>query len=108
MAQTREEILSEIEHLKSQERTCRAALNDLSDEYHALLAQMRESHRTLETLERKRLQLEASLTEIKVCKPSNEKSKKSPTKNDILQAIISLSASEREELKRKLLQDTLN
>lgn len=91
---TREEILSEIEHLKSQERTCRAALNDLSDEYRALLAQMRESHRTLEALERKRLQLEASLTEIKVCKPSNGKSKKSPTKVDMLQAFSSLSKEE--------------
>ena len=99
MAQTREEILDRIEQLKTSERAVRRELEVLNREYNSLRAKIKSCRTKIDTLEKERLSLEASLMTIKKCKPRESgRTKKQPAKVDMLQAFSSLSKEERQAL----------
>lgn len=96
---TREEVVERITELRADELIARRELEILNREYNSLRAKIKSCHTKIDTLEKERLSLEASLMTIKKCKPRESgRTKKQPAKVDMLQAFSSLSKEERQAL----------
>lgn len=100
---TREEVVKRIAELRAKEIIARKEIEVLNREYNSLGAKIRSYHTKIDTYEKERLSLEATLVTVKKCKPRESGcTKKQPTKVDMLQVFSSMSKEERQALIAKL------
>lgn len=96
---TREEVVERIAELGANELLVRKEMELLNREYNSLMAKMKICHTKIDTYEKERLSLEATLITIKKCKPRESgRTKKKPAKVDMRQMLSSLSKEERQAL----------
>lgn len=96
---TREEVVERIAELRADEIIARKELEVLNREYNSLVAKIKSCHTKIDTYEKERLSLEATLITIKKCKPHESgRTKKKPAKVDVRQMLSSLSKEERQNL----------